>query len=102
MSGHYHGWGNMDPIPPVGAVTDPHLWLLVSFEEGRQSLRKILHLQLKLDTNLHPNRICLSENSEMVNWDLPLQHLACTHAGPIPDLYYHQPAYTVLSSVQLP
>ena len=21
MSGHYHGWGDIDPIPPVGAVT---------------------------------------------------------------------------------
>ena len=41
MSGHYHGWGDIDPIPPLGAVTDPHLWLLVSFGEGRQSLRKI-------------------------------------------------------------
>ena len=86
MSGHYHGWGDIDPIPPVGAVTDPHLWLLVSFGEGRQSLRKI-HLQLKLDTNLHPNRVCLSGNSETVYLDLPLQYLVCTHAGPILDSY---------------
>jgi hypothetical protein len=51
--------GDIDPIPPVGAVTGPHLWLLVSFGEGRQSLRKVIYLQLKLDTNLHPNWVCL-------------------------------------------
>ena len=101
MSGHYHGWGDIDPIPPVGAVTDPHLWLLVSFGEGRQSLRKILYLQLKLDTNRHPNLVCLSGNSETVYLDLPLQCLACTHAGPILDSYYHEPACTVLSTVHL-
>ena len=47
MSGHFHGWGDIDPIPPVGAVTDPHLWLLVSFGEGRQSLRKIYLLVIE-------------------------------------------------------
>jgi hypothetical protein len=34
-------WVEIDPIPPVGCCHDPHLWLLVSFVEGRQSLRKI-------------------------------------------------------------
>ena len=32
-------WVDIDPIPPVGTVKT-HLWLSVSFEEGRQS-RKI-------------------------------------------------------------
>jgi hypothetical protein len=54
--------GDIDLIPPLGAITDPHLWLLVSFREGRQSLRKIFYLQLKLDTNLHSNGVCLSGN----------------------------------------
>jgi hypothetical protein len=39
---------------------------LVSFGEGRQSLRKILRISLKTDTNLLANQVYLMGNSEMV------------------------------------
>jgi hypothetical protein len=89
MSRNYHGWGDIDPIPPVGADTDPHLWLLVSFGEGRQSLKEKKIFLLVIKTRYQPrlNRVCLSGNSETVYLDLPLQYLVCTHAGPILDSY---------------
>jgi hypothetical protein len=40
---------------------------LVSFGKGRQSLRKILRIRLKTDTNLLANQDFLTRNSEMVH-----------------------------------
>ena len=73
MSGHFHGWGDIDLIPPVGAVTDPHLWLLVSFGEGRQSLRKIFLVVTGTRYQPPSKPVYLTGNPEMVKLDLPLQ-----------------------------
>jgi hypothetical protein len=50
--------------------------------EGRQSLRKILRIRLKTDTNLLANQVCLTGNSEMVHVRLsPVVLSLATHAG---------------------
>jgi hypothetical protein len=55
---------------------------LVSFGEGRQSLRKILRIRLKTDTNLLANQVCLTGNSEMVRVrPSPAVLSLATHAG---------------------
>ena len=103
MSGHYHGWGDIDPIPPVGAVTDPHLWLLVSFGEGRQSLRKIF--LVVTGTRYQPPSKPGVSLRELRNGQVGPSP-AVLSLGPtlVPILYsyYHEPACTVLSTVQLP
>jgi hypothetical protein len=55
---------------------------LVSFGEERQSLRKILRIRLKTDTNLLANQVCLMGNLEMVHGRPSPEVLSlATHAG---------------------
>jgi hypothetical protein len=50
--------------------------------EETQSLRKILRIRLKTDTNLLANQVCLTGNSEMVHVrPSPALLSLATHAG---------------------
>ena len=74
--------GEHRPHFSCGYFHDPQSWLLVSLGEGRQSLRKILRIRLKTDTNLLANQVCLTGNSEMVHVRLsPVVLSLATHAG---------------------
>ena len=66
------GLGGHGPDSSRGCCHDPHLWLLVSFGEGRQSLRYFWFLAVN---RYQPpsNRVYPTGNSEMVKPDLPLQ-----------------------------
>ena len=61
-----------DSYSSRGFYHDPHLWLLVSFGDGRQSLRYFWFLAVN---RYQPpsNRVYPTGNSEMVKLDLPLQ-----------------------------
>jgi hypothetical protein len=50
--------------------------------EGRQSLRKILRIRLKTDTNLLANQVCLTGNLEMLRVrPSPMLLSLATYAG---------------------
>ena len=74
------GLGGHWPDSSRGCCHDPHLWLSVSFGEGRQS-RKYFWFLAKIWYQPLSNRVYLTGNSEMVKLDLPLQCL-CTKRCP--------------------
>jgi hypothetical protein len=89
-------WGEIDPIPPVGAVMTHTCgsWYLLG--RGGRALERYFWLELELDTKLYPNgepRNGQAGPSPAVNF--------CTQAVPILYSCDHESVCTVLSNVQL-
>ena len=93
------GLGGHGPDSSRGCCHDPHLWLLVSFGEGRQS-RKIFLIfsQNLIPTSFKPG---LSHRKLRNGQAGPSPAVPLHQAMPILNLYNHKPVCTVLSAVQL-
>jgi hypothetical protein len=93
-------WGDIDQIPPVGCHV-PHLWLLVSFGEVRQSLRKIF-LVVTGTRYQPPSKPGVSHREPRNGRAGPSPAINfCTQAVPVLYSYDHKSVCTVLSTVQL-
>ena len=94
------GLGGHGPDSSRGCCHDPHLWLLVSFGEGRQSLRKIF-LVVTGTRYQPPSKPGVSHREPRNGQAGPSPAVPLHQAMPILNLYDHKPVCTVLSAVQL-
>ena len=95
------GLGGHWPDSSRGCCHDPHLWLLVSFGEGRQSLRKIF-LVVTGNRYQPPSKPGVSHREPRNGQAGPSPTVNfCTQAVLILYSYDHESVCTVLSTVQL-